>query len=146
MLLVDAERKFKAFVATLPKPADYRDVLLGFYVPIFNATNSTCRRCLECGTIFALRTAAEVEKSRHCCEECAARASKRGVRGGKHYSANELRQAKAKKHIDGCSKCQRGKLCSTGERLLSKVEALDRKRGAMPPEYRDRDTDPDQEK
>jgi hypothetical protein len=134
ILFLNAKAKLDMFVATFPSPVEYRNALLEFYVPIFNAAHASERRCLGCGQEFALRTSREVESSHYCSDECIDRAAKRGARGGKHYTAGERRQAQSRRHMASCAMCGTGKLCSKGERLLSAVDALDRKRGKMPAE------------
>ena len=62
----EAEARFQAFVSTYPAPEDYRDTFLGFYVPVFNATNATVRRCLECGGRFSLTNHDEIERFKYC--------------------------------------------------------------------------------
>lgn len=123
LLFYEAEAKFKAFVATIPTPADYRDTFLGFYVPIFNATNGECRRCVECGAKFALRTPAEVEASRHCSDECGARSRNRGrdkVHGGRAEAEAKGTRAGGRltRHMRACPNCTAGRNCDTRERLL----------------------------
>jgi hypothetical protein len=123
MLFHLAEELFRAFAAKFPTPDDYQDTLLGVLVPFYNAAHGSRRRCLECGSVFALRTPAEVEKSRHCSEECSARERNRG-RDKKHggRSATESKSTRAGerliRHMKGCGACQTGRSCDTRERLL----------------------------
>jgi hypothetical protein len=122
-LYLNGKERFRAFAATFPTPADYQDTFLGVFVPFYNATHGDRRRCIECGTVFALRTPAEVETSRYCSEECSARQRNRG-RDKKHggRSATEAKSTRAGerliRHMKGCGACQTGRSCDTRERLL----------------------------
>lgn len=139
MLFLNAKAKFEAFAATFPTPAEYQDVLLGFYVPIFNAAHVSERRCVECGQEFALRRPREVAESRHCSEPCQRRASKRGrerVGNGRSAVENVARKfgVRLERHMKQCARCNAGKDCPTFESLLamSNTDALDRLRGEPP--------------
>lgn len=141
MLFLNAKAKFEAFAATGPTPAEYRDVLLEFYVPIFNAAHTSERRCLDCGQEFALRTSREVRESRHCSERCARRASKRGrERAGNGRSAVENAAwkfgKKLERHLKSCPTCGAGNVCPTYDTLFAmcNTDALDRLRGNLPDE------------
>lgn len=101
-------QRMKAFAANCPTGEDGRvkiprDVALRLLVPAFNATHSDRRRCIECGTVFALRNDRERMTSKYCGagnKRCANRVSSRAAKAAKRQAGDVLKKMRSRDQGD----------------------------------------------